>query len=61
MITDLNRMIGKLREYEQNAKYPNAPLHFKKVYEKLESLTNDIEYIINENKHNRNRVKKINN
>ena len=53
MITDLNRIVGKLREYEEYVKYPNSPIHFRKVYEKIESLTNDIEYIINQNKYNK--------
>ncbi len=52
MIKDLNRIVGRLREYEQHVKYLNSPIHFRKVYEKIESLTNDIEYIINKNKHN---------
>ena len=53
MITDLNRIVGKLKDYEQHVRYPNSPIHFREVYEKIESLTNDIEYIINQNKYNK--------
>ncbi len=50
MITDLNRITGKLIEYEKDVKYLNSPIHFRKVYEKIDSLMNDIENIIKRNK-----------
>ena len=50
MIIDLNRITGRLRKYQKVAKYPNAHNDFNRVYEKIDSLMDDIETIINKNK-----------
>ena len=52
MITDLNKITRKLHEYQHGIGNKKAlEKDFKRVYEKIESLMDDIEKIIYKNKY----------